>query len=759
MSPPRLTRPPRALTLSRAVSGAALTALLLVGADARAAGKGPSHLPDKEEADVAQGLDRPSTPVDRSTPRRAWAALLEACAKGSWERAEHVLNLGEVPLADRKVMGAVLARQLCEVLATQPHVPADGLEDTPIGPILDDRPRNFVVVATLPGAGGPEEVWLRRFRDKAGSQQLWLLTRQSVSQIPAWYRRLVKKETSQRAGVEQLNQGLGARPALELGNPRAAMTTFLTLTRAARFGEAAHVLDLSGLTPSEQARRGARLARRLAIVLRQLHPGSFARLSNDAQGAPEKDVPFDEENVSQASLDGSSIAVRLARYPGVGGSGAWLFSAATVADVDPLYARFGYGWVGDHLPQIFFEWQLLGVQLWQWVGMAVALVLAMLFGYLAAFLVRRLLQRLTALTSWTWDDAMIPRMRGPLAVVFGVVGFLAALPVLALGQGPHGVLVGICKLLAILSLGWFLVRVIDVIGESMFAYFKTRGDDMGMAMVPVTRKILKPIIVFIVIVLALQNVGMNVGGLLAGLGIGGLAFALAGKNTIENLFGSIVISFDRPFKIGDFIKVGDLLGTVEDLGLRSTRIRTLERTVITVPNAQMADAKVENLTRRDRMRLFTSLGVQYDTSMDQLRFMLDELKRYLLAHPRVWQESFSARFVGFGASSLNLEVNCWVTTADWNEFTGIREQILMDLGGIVERAGAVFAFPSQTVYTGEDTAADAEKAARAAATVEARRQAGELCLPEIPAGVRTALQHPPETPATAHPAAEAQRPA
>jgi MscS family membrane protein len=253
-----------------------------------------------------------------------------------------------------------------------------------------------------------------------------------------------------------------------------------------------------------------------------------------------------------------------------------------------------------------------------------------------------------------------------------------------------------------------------------------------MAMVPVARKIFKPIMFVLVLILALQNAGVNVGGLLAGLGIGGLALAMASKSTVENMLGGITIAFDRPFKVGDFIKVGDMLGVVEEVGLRSTRVRTLERTLVTVPNGQMVDAQVENYAKRDRVRLLFEIGVQYDTSLDQLRLIIDEMKRALLAHPSVWQESFRVRFAGFGDSALLIETFCFVDTTDFNEFTAVREDLFVKIAKIVDLAGAQFAFPSQTVYTGKAADADTKKAKLASKEIEDRIAAGEWTIPEIP---------------------------
>jgi MscS family membrane protein len=550
----------------------------------------------------------------------------------------------------------------------------------------------------------------------------------------------VKREASGRQEVEVVNVGLGRPPSSwDLSTPRRSVETFLEVARGGHYRLAGHLLDLSSIPAGDQAGQGKRLARRLAVVLRHIHPGGFGALSNDPSGAAEKSVSSDEEVVARTRIDGSEIQIRLSRHPIKGATAIWLFSGATVGEIDSLYQHQGEGWAGDHLPAVFLDWQLWGIQLWQWIGLSLAVLLALILGTLAALVGQRVLLRLAAITPGRWDDALVKRTRGPLVIALGVGILVLLLPALSLGPAPSAVLLGLAKLLAILSLGWFLVRIIDVVGELFLGHYRERKDSMGMAMVPVARKMLKPLVIAILLVVVLQNAGMNVGGLLAGLGIGGLALALSAKSTLENLLGSIIISIDRPFGIGDTIKVGDLSGTVEDLGLRSTRLRTLERTVVTIPNAQMADAKVENFGRRDRMRFFTRLGLQHDTTPDQLRFMVDEAKRYLLAHPRVIQDSFSVRFIGFADWALSIEVIAYVSTSDWDEFTGIREAMLMDMGDLVERSGSRFALPTRTVCVGKDRPVDQERARQAAAVVASRREAQELCLPEIPDGVRQSI--------------------
>jgi MscS family membrane protein len=276
--------------------------------------------------------------------------------------------------------------------------------------------------------------------------------------------------------------------------------------------------------------------------------------------------------------------------------------------------------------------------------------------------------------------------------------------------------------------------------------------DKGMASIhailPLGRRMTKAVLIILASIALLQNLGVNVSGLVAGLGIGGLAFALAAQKTIENLFGGATIIADQPVRVGDFCRFGDKIGTVEDIGLRSTRIRTLDRTVVTVPNAEFSSLQLENFAKRDRIRLHFTIGVRYETSADQLRHLLVEVKRLLVAHPKILPDPARVRFVNFGAHSLDLEIFCYIGTADWNEFLAIREDIYLRIMDAVENSGTEFAFPSQTLYLGRDGGLDREAVARAEKSVQDWRASHKLPLPDPTETMLTelddSLDYPPE---------------
>ena len=501
-------------------------------------------------------------------------------------------------------------------------------------------------------------------------------------------------------------------------------------------------MDLSHFDDNAQRREGPRLARRLGLLLDRLHPADFGRLSNQPAGTPERGVAEDEEVITAINTNSVSAELRLVRRRRSEHSAVWVVASGTVEEIDSLYSQLGYGWAGDHLPSWMFSVRLWQVQLWQWLGLALGLVVALAFGYLFGFLSRRIFLRLALLTRWQWDDRVVAATKGPVNVICFSLGLLLVGSSLSLGNSAEQVVRQICKLLIIVGLGWFAVRLVDVAADSLQDYLERRGDSMATAFVPVARRIFKPIAIALVMIVALQNLGVNVAGLLAGVGIGGLALAMAAKTTVENMLGGITIAFDRPFQVDDFIRVGDLLGTVEEVGIRSTRIRTLDRTVVSIPNGQLVDSHVENFAKRDRIRLAFNIGVQYDTTLDQLRLIVDEMKRALLTHPKVHQEYFRVRFVAFADSALEIEAYLYIDTTDYNEFTAAKEELLLQVATIVNRAGAQFAFPTRAIYTGKVSETDNKKAKQASKLIAERSQIGELSIPEIPESLRERLLAP-----------------
>ena len=369
---------------------------------------------------------------------------------------------------------------------------------------------------------------------------------------------------------------------------------------------------------------------------------------------------------------------------------------------------------------------------WQWISLAALTALSWFISVLVIKTAFRILLSIARHSKTPWDRDLFDRVRVPARVATSVALFYGGAFALQLPDHAYAVVSVICKVLIVVSIAWLLARLVDLFSGYVESRLTASGNTATITLLPLGRRTAKVFIGILAALSVLQNLGFNIGGLLAGLGIGGLAVALAAQKTLENLFGGFVLVADRPVRIGDFCRAGEHLGTIEDIGIRSSRIRTLDRTLVCVPNAELSTVRIENYGVRDKMRLYSVLQVGYDTSPDQMRYLLVELRSMLYAHPKTLPDPCRVRFINLGAHSLDIEIFVFIETADWNEFTGIREDIYLRILDIVAESGAFFAYPSQTLYLGRDGGRDPERTASAEAVVGQWRAEGTLPIPEFP---------------------------
>lgn len=641
---------------------------------------------------INPGLGRPPAEVVRSTPAASFRGLLSACAAEDFRRAAHFLDLSEIPREQQAILGPEVAEKLCRVLSRLSARAQAVSSESPEGPLEGGVPANTVVALRFSRSGISGEVWLRRTRDASTGELAWLFTRRTVSSAPFWYRVLVegKKPTAQA----QLNPGLPPASDLSQTSPREALEGFLEAAAQGNFQQAAHYLDLSAFSESEQAVQGPLLARRLYLVSVRRHPFQPEKVSNDPAGVPEVGLPEDRERVGTLEVRGRQVDLLLAdRYdPGVGHR--WVFAQETVAEIPSLYRRHGFGWVGDHLPPIFFAVSFAGLALWQWLSLLVLLFLGFWVSRRLGHLLALFSRRLAARTGVSWDDALAEALDGPAGL------WLWSLLLWAggswLGLMTTDVAKALVKLLAILATTWFFLRLLDRL-SSQWSSQAQEKHSLVFGFIPIFKRIGRILLVTFGLLAGLHVAGVPVTTALAGLGIGGVAVAFAAQKTLENIFAAVAIASDRPFSLGDTVRIGSLVGTVEDLGLRSTRIRTFERTVVTVPNSTVVGSEVVNLSARDRMLYNPTLSLVYDTRPEKLRRILKAIRELLATHPRVVQEGARCRFRGFGESALLVEVYCHLDTQEWEEYLALAEELNFALAEIVEREGSAFAFPTRTV--------------------------------------------------------------
>ncbi|RYD45730.1 MAG: mechanosensitive ion channel family protein, partial [Verrucomicrobiaceae bacterium] len=248
---------------------------------------------------------------------------------------------------------------------------------------------------------------------------------------------------------------------------------------------------------------------------------------------------------------------------------------------------------------------------------------------------------------------------------------------------------------------WMFLRLARLVCDQLAVSLDKAGKPHAKAVIPLLRKILLCMVFLMGFIFLLQNLNVNVGAMLAGLGIGGLALALAGQKTVENLFGGVSLVMDQPARVGDVCNFGGSSGTIEDVGLRSTRVRTADRTIVTIPNSKLAEMQIENISARDRILLKAIIGLDYETTPAEFRAVLKAARELLEKHPDIAPKS-RVRFVAFTQTSLDVEIFGYVVTGDFNHFLEVREEIYLGLMDIVNELGGGFASPSPTVVVNQD---------------------------------------------------------
>ena len=311
-----------------------------------------------------------------------------------------------------------------------------------------------------------------------------------------------------------------------------------------------------------------------------------------------------------------------------------------------------------------------------------AAIVAKLIGRLVAALVGRLLH--------SHGVAAVTRLRGPIVVVLAIGLWQLALVFVNLPDEARATMHDVGRVALVLSLVWSSLRVADLVVDRMasrHALFEQH--EASRALLPLGRRVAKIVIMAIAVVAVFGSLGYSVTGLIAGLGIGGIAVALAAQKTLENVLGAFALGIDQPLREGDFVKVGDVIGTVERIGLRSTRVRTLDRTLIAYPNGKLADAVIERYSARDRYRFDVRFRIGLGATSAQLRAILEQIERRLVEHPARTVEAPSVHLLGPGDTWFELEAMAWFSSADYNEFQRIRDQLLLDCLDVIAAAGAV----------------------------------------------------------------------
>jgi len=481
-------------------------------------------------------------------------------------------------------------------------------------------------------------------------------------------------------------------------SPRASLRAYLLAARAGDWAKAARYLSLG----DEQAERGPELAEHLKAVLDRHLWFDLEEISPDPGGRQDDGLAAGVEEVGRIPIgDDRTQPVRLVHTSDDEGS-YWAFSRSTVRNIDAWYGQLDDRWIRELLVDTGLDALLLPgpfeILWWQWIALPLLVVVAWLVGKFLGRLTGSVLGHVFGRTKNDWDDKLLERVRPQLTSAWALILFRVVLPSLGLTVPAEQLLRSLVAAGAVVVVFWAIWRTSDVFVERAMTRPWATGSPSARNLLAIGSNLAKGLIVGIGALAVLSALGYPITTLLATLGIGGLAFAFGAQKTVENLFGSVALAVDQPFRVGDFVKVEDFVGTVEDIGLRSTRIRTLDRTVVSIPNGRLSDQRLESFAVRDRMRLATTIGVEYGTTHGQMQQVLEGFERVLREHPKIWPDAVVVKFKEFGASSLDIEIMAWFEVPTWGDFQLCRQEVLLGFMQVVEDAGTAFAFPTRTVH-------------------------------------------------------------
>ncbi len=616
------------------------------------------------------------------------------------------LDLSDIKLEARQPRGrraAIYLKEILDrvVLASDPQIP---------GEVAAKGLQRWQVKQTL--------VTLARAQagEHAGE---FLFSPRTVKLAQRLYRKVEALPYLEGSGRGALLKGPGVKAVDDAGlaplktdTPRATMRSFLLAMNDYRAGvankdprlegritDAISCLHLAGSELLQQAK-----GREAVVFLKEVIDRVIVI---DLHRVPE--VGEDGEPLVRWRLKDTSITI--VRIEEGERRGEYLFSEGTVAQARAFYEKVktlpylegsGRGalyvapWLQRHLPAWTQETLLL-LPNWQWVSLFLSILAGLLVRAIVIWLVG-LLKKLAAKSENDWDNRLVESIERPVGLIGAGAFWWLTIYLVGFEGTPQSVLQILVEVIVSLSLVWLVYRLADVLTEYLSSLAAATDSTLDDQLVPLLRRALHTFIVVFGLLVTVQNLGFNVLSVLAGLGLGGLAFALAAKDACANLFGSIMILADRPFQIGDWIISDSVEGTVEGIGFRSTRIRTFYNSVISVPNSKLAAANIDNMGKRERRRIKSFFELTYDTPPAKIEAFIEGVKAIVKANEHTKKDAFEVAFTGYGSSGLKILLYCFLEVPSWSTELVARQNMFIEILRMAETIGVEFAFPTQTLH-------------------------------------------------------------
>jgi len=485
----------------------------------------------------------------------------------------------------------------------------------------------------------------------------------------------------------------GPEDPLNRGTPRSSAIGFLEASSKFDFERASGYLDLRNIPEEVAELGGAELARELNHVLSRTVWLDDYNVSDKPEGRKGDDLPEYRDELVVIKTKDKEYPIWLQRVPRGDGEQIWKISNRSVKLIPELYEEFSYSAPIEAIRKWFPEdASFLHVEAFKWFIMLAVAIIAWPFFWLIGWLLSRLFS--------SPERDIYPLVRkvfsGPFVLI--AVLFATGSTLQQLGAGAYAQEIMDAQTLIIIALVWALWSIANL-------FKKHKQNKLIENNRPGAAKLLQPMTTLIKIfiflfgsIFWLSNIGVNISTLLAGLGVGGLAVALALQKPIEDMMGALTIFSQATIKVGDFCQYGEIKGVVEDIGLRTTRLRTLTNTIVAIPNSRIAYVEVENISSRTKIRFWPTLRLRYDTTQKQLQEIRDSIWNMLVENDNVYEDPIRVRFTDFDKDAILIKVHCFMKTTDFTESLQIGEELNYGIMKIVEAAGAQFALPGTTMY-------------------------------------------------------------
>jgi len=661
--------------------------------------------PDSPEASN-DAEPKPARTLDLSNPRATMRTFLVAIQEAAADQPERIdeavacLDTSQIEGDEAKDRARALARRL-HALIDRIGVTIDDLpEETP-----NDQPYEFYKPEPKEGEEATSAIVIQ-LDDESGR---WLFSAQTLAAIPALEARLAEKQEEPKSAET------GVPPSRR--SPRATMTTFLAAMNAdpPNVDEAVQCLDPIGRDPKAWEVRGRDLAFMLKNVMDKVAVVVTTEIPDASEGPPHVWFTSATGNITIARVDADDETLKTRGLV----RGEWRFTPKTLSTLPALYAEYEkkeirqelqdkgvqedlpWGlWIQKQIPDSMRR-EILSLEAWQWPGLALILFAGWLVKHVGAFLVSLIFWRLFHSKKLDIEaDIRRRALRSSGAVLTMIFWFYAVVDanVIVLPETWLGVLTPVIKFGLALTSVIVGYRFVDIVGGYIVANKEIRLTQFDEVLVPMLRTILRIVVVVIVILFVADYwFEQPPSAVIGALGIGGVALAFAAKDTISNFFGSITVLLDRPFGIGDWIVVGDVEGTVEKLGFRSTRVRTFYNSLITVPNSRMVDTNVDNYGHRRYRRAKIMLSLTYDTPPEKIDAFCEGIRELIRLHPYTRKDYYHVYFNQFGAASLDVLLYAFFEVPDWSTELRERHKLFNDILRLAKRIGVEFAYPTQTL--------------------------------------------------------------